>query len=70
LPCFAGRPEDHHGAVGGGHFWSFPCVYLAQPKRGSFFCPLGAAAVGTSLPFGAGVGMADTRRRYKATAAC
>jgi acetolactate synthase I/II/III large subunit len=55
-------PEDTHVVVGGGHFWSFPCVYLAQPKRGSFFCPLGAAAVGQALPFGVGVSMADTRR--------
>src|SRR5262245_58006222 len=55
-------PEEAQVITGGGHFWSFPCLYLAQPKRGSFFCPLGAAAVGQALPFAIGVAMVDPRR--------
>jgi acetolactate synthase I/II/III large subunit len=55
-------PEETQVITGGGHFWSFPCLYLAQPKKGSFFCPLGAAAVGQALPFAIGVAMADPQR--------
>jgi len=54
--------EDTQVVVGGGHFWSFPCMFLKQPARGSFFCPLGAAAVGQALPFGIGVAMGSSPR--------
>jgi acetolactate synthase I/II/III large subunit len=55
-------PDDTQIVVGGGHFWSFPCMFLKQPARGSFFCPLGAAAVGQALPFGIGVAMGSMPR--------
>jgi thiamine pyrophosphate-dependent acetolactate synthase large subunit-like protein len=58
-PTLAG---DTQVVVGGGHFWSFPCLYLKQPAHGSFFCPLGAAAVGQALPFGIGVAMGSRPR--------
>jgi thiamine pyrophosphate-dependent acetolactate synthase large subunit-like protein len=45
-------------AVGGGHFWSFPCIYMKQPPGARFLVPLGAAAVGQVLPFGIGVAAA------------
>jgi thiamine pyrophosphate-dependent acetolactate synthase large subunit-like protein len=48
-------PRDTRVVVGGGHFWSFPCMYLAVPADGAFLCPLGAAAVGQALPFAIGV---------------
>ena len=48
-------PRDTRVVIGGGHFWSFPCMYLAVPEDGAFLCPLGAAAVGQALPFAIGV---------------
>ena len=48
-------PEGTRIVVGGGHFWSFPCLHLSPPKGGAFLCPLGAAAVGQALPFAIGV---------------
>jgi acetolactate synthase-1/2/3 large subunit len=48
-------PRDARIVVGGGHFWSFPCMYLTVPEDGAFLCPLGAAAVGQALPFAIGV---------------
>ena len=48
-------PRDARVVVGGGHFWSFPCMYLPVPEDGAFLCPLGAAAVGQALPFAIGV---------------
>lgn len=48
-------PRDTRVVIGGGHFWSFPCMYLDVPADGAFLCPLGAAAVGQALPFAIGV---------------
>jgi acetolactate synthase I/II/III large subunit len=58
----AALPEDADIVVGGGHFWSFPALYLDPPKGGCFLCPLGAAAVGQALPFAIGVTMAAPDR--------
>lgn len=57
----ASLPEGTHVVVGGGHFWSFPCLYLDPPRKGRYFCPLGAAAVGQALPFAIGVAHAEPR---------
>jgi thiamine pyrophosphate-dependent acetolactate synthase large subunit-like protein len=51
-------PRDAQLVIGGGHFWSFPCMYLDVPEDGAFLCPLGAAAVGQALPFAIGVAAA------------
>src|SRR5262249_40219991 len=55
-------PKGTRVVVGGGHFWSFPCLYLKPPEDGAFLCPLGAAAVGQALPFAIGVAMAASHR--------
>jgi thiamine pyrophosphate-dependent acetolactate synthase large subunit-like protein len=57
----AALPDGAHVVVGGGHFWSFPCLYLDPPRGGRYFCPLGAAAVGQTLPFAIGVAHAEPR---------
>jgi thiamine pyrophosphate-dependent acetolactate synthase large subunit-like protein len=60
-------------AVGGGHFWSFPCIYMKQPRGARFLVPLGAAAVGQVLPFGIGVAAANPASPtviIEVTAAC
>jgi thiamine pyrophosphate-dependent acetolactate synthase large subunit-like protein len=62
LALGAAIPAGARIVVGGGHFFSFPCLYLRLPERGAFFCPLGAAAVGQALPFAIGVGMAAPDR--------
>lgn len=54
----AALPAGTKLAIGGGHFWSFPCIYMKQPPGARFLCPLGAAAVGQVLPFGIGVAAA------------
>jgi thiamine pyrophosphate-dependent acetolactate synthase large subunit-like protein len=48
-------PADALVVVGGGHFTSFPCLYLERPSDGEFLFPFGAAAVGQALPFAIGV---------------
>ena len=60
LMCDLGEalPTGSKFAIGGGHFWSFPCIYMKQPPGARFLCPLGAAAVGQVLPFGIGVAAA------------
>jgi thiamine pyrophosphate-dependent acetolactate synthase large subunit-like protein len=58
----AALPEGAHVVTGGGHFWSFPALYLSPPKGGRFLCPLGAAAVGPALPFAIGVASAAPDR--------
>lgn len=58
----AALPEGAHVVTGGGHFWSFPALYLNPPRGGRFLCPLGAAAVGQALPFAIGVAMAAPGR--------
>jgi len=47
-------PADALVVVGGGHFTSFPCIYLDRPSEGGFLFPFGAAVVGQALPFGIG----------------
>ena len=58
----AALPANADLVVGGGHFWSFPCLYLDPPAGGRYFCPLGAAAVGQALPFAIGVASASAER--------
>jgi thiamine pyrophosphate-dependent acetolactate synthase large subunit-like protein len=58
----AALPEGADVVTGGGHFWSFPALYLSPPKGGRFLCPLGAAAVGQALPFAIGVASAAPDR--------
>lgn len=48
-------PDDALVVVGGGHFTSFPCLYLDRPTDGGFLFPFGAAVVGQALPFAIGV---------------
>jgi acetolactate synthase-1/2/3 large subunit len=55
-------PERARVVVGGGHFWSFPCLYLDPPRQGAFLCPLGAAAVGQALPFAIGAALVASDR--------
>lgn len=58
----AALPAGADVVVGGGHFWSFPCLYLDPPAGGKYLCPLGAAAVGQALPFAIGVASAAPGR--------
>lgn len=55
-------PRNARLVFGGGHFWSFPCLYLDPPEGGDVLCPLGAAAVGQALPFAIGVAAASPNR--------
>ncbi len=55
-------PDNARIVVGGGHFWSFPCLYLDPPAGGDYLCPLGAAAIGQALPFAIGVAGASAGR--------
>jgi len=58
----AALPAGADVVVGGGHFWSFPCLYLDPPAGGKYLCPLGAAAVGQALPFAIGAASAAPER--------
>lgn len=55
-------PRDTAVVVGGGHFTSFPCLYLDRPAHGKMILPFGAAAVGQALPVGVGAALADRNR--------
>lgn len=55
-------PADALVVVGGGHFTSFPCLYLERPSTGGFLFPFGAAAVGQALPFGIGAAVGSPGR--------
>ena len=54
-------PPNAAIVVGGGHFTSFPSLYLDRPAQGSFILPFGAAAIGQAVPVGIGaaVGLPD-----------
>ena len=54
-------PPDAAIVIGGGHFTSFPSLYLDRPAQGSFILPFGAAAIGQAVPIGVGaaVGLPD-----------
>ena len=47
-------PPNAAIVVGGGHFTSFPSLYLDRPAQGSFILPFGAAAIGQAVPVGVG----------------
>jgi thiamine pyrophosphate-dependent acetolactate synthase large subunit-like protein len=55
-------PADAAVVIGGGHFFSFPSIYLDRPANGSLLVPVGAAAIGQALPIGIGASQAQRDR--------
>jgi thiamine pyrophosphate-dependent acetolactate synthase large subunit-like protein len=54
-------PDDCVVVVGGGHFWSWPLMYLSKKKR-DFVFPIEFGSIGMGLPTGIGISAAGGTR--------